>query len=120
MTAERCFGATGSVAKSRYLHKVNNMVRAVEAESPGVSGIDHFSVQSKLAVLSGELHRAGNPTRRPPSASPSSSPGRLRPPPNKIFFSRNDQVRLARPRAIDFSKQQKSYVSCTELDPTIA
>ena len=34
------------------------MVRAVEAESPGVSGIDHFSVQSKLAVLSGELHRA--------------------------------------------------------------
>ena len=63
---------------------------------------------------------AGDPTRRPPSASPSSSPGRLRPPPNKIFFSRNDQVRLARPRAIDFSKQQKSYVSCTELDPTIA
>ena len=58
LTAERCFGATGSVAKSRYLHKVNNMVRAVEAESPGVSGIDHFSVQSKLAVLSGELHRA--------------------------------------------------------------
>ena len=45
LTAERCFGATGSVAKSRYLHKVNNMVRAVEAESPGVSGIDHFSVQ---------------------------------------------------------------------------
>ena len=42
------------MAKSRYLHKVNNMVRAVEAESPGVSGIDHFSVQSKLAVLNGE------------------------------------------------------------------
>ena len=38
----------------------------------------------------------------------------------KFFFFRNDQVRLARPRAIDFSKQQKSNVSCTELDPTIA
>ena len=82
LTAERCFGATGSVAKSRYLHKVNNMVRAVEAESPGVSGIDHFSVQSKLAVLSGELHRAeqlllqqaGSPP--PPPGSPLPRPAR--------------------------------------------
>jgi len=82
LTAERCFGATGSVAKSRYLHKVNNMVRAVEAESPGVSGIDHFSVQSKLAVLSGELHRAeqlllqqvGSPPPPPPPPPPPSPP----------------------------------------------
>ena len=66
------------MAKSRYLHKVNNMVRAVEAESPGVSGIDHFSVQSKLAVLSGELHRAeqlllqqvGSPPPPPPPPPP--------------------------------------------------
>ena len=58
-TAERCFGAVGNVSKARFLHKVNNMVAAVEAES-GIpdSGIGHFRVQSKLAVLSGEYARA--------------------------------------------------------------
>ena len=58
-TAERCFGAVGSVSKARYLHKVNNLVTAVEAESgvPG-SGPTHFRVQSKLAALTGELARA--------------------------------------------------------------
>jgi len=58
-TAERCFGAVGNVSKARYLHKVNNMISAVEAES-GIpdSGISHFRVQSKLAVLNSELARA--------------------------------------------------------------
>ena len=58
-TAERCFGAVGNVSKARYLHKVNNMIGAVEAESgiPG-SGPNHFRVQSKLAVLNNELARA--------------------------------------------------------------
>merc|ERR1719502_698098 len=58
-TAERCFGAVGNVSKARYLHKVNNMISAVEAES-GIpdSGISHFRVQSKLAGLNGELARA--------------------------------------------------------------
>jgi len=58
-TAERCFGAVGNVSKARYLRKVNNLARQVEAESriPG-SGMGHFSVQSKLAVLSGALPRA--------------------------------------------------------------
>ena len=59
LTAERCFGATGNVAKARYLHKVNKMARAVELESgmPG-SGLAHHTVQSKLAVLAGNLPRA--------------------------------------------------------------
>ena len=51
LTAERCLGAVGNVSKCRYLHKVNNLVRNVEAEG-GIpnSGIGHFSVQSKLSV----------------------------------------------------------------------
>jgi len=59
LTAERCFGAVGNVSKARYLHKVNNLVRNVETETgmPN-TGITHFSVQSKLAVLNGELARA--------------------------------------------------------------
>jgi intraflagellar transport protein 172 len=58
-TAERCFGAVGNVSKARYLHKVNNLISEVEAES-GIpdSGVQHFRVQSKLAVLNGELARA--------------------------------------------------------------
>ena len=59
LTAERCFGAVGNVSKCRYLHKVNNMVRTIDTETnlPG-SGQAHYSVQSKLAVLGGELARA--------------------------------------------------------------
>merc|ERR1719197_1434405 len=57
--AESCFGAVGNVSKARFLHKVNNMVSAVEAET-GIpdSGASHFRVQSKLATLNGELARA--------------------------------------------------------------
>ena len=59
LTAERCFGAVGDVSKCRYLHKVNKMVRTIDAET-GLdgSGQAHYSVQSKLAVLQGELPRA--------------------------------------------------------------
>ena len=59
ITAERCFGAVGNVSMARYLRKVNNLARRVEAEQgmPG-TGMGHFSVQSKLAVLSGNLARA--------------------------------------------------------------
>ena len=58
-TAERCFGAVGNVAKARYLHEINDMIEQVETET-GIpdSGISHFRVQSKLAVLNGELARA--------------------------------------------------------------
>ena len=59
LTAERCFGAVGNVAKARYLRKVNNLARSVELET-GVAGTGyaHFTVQSKLAVLNGQLARA--------------------------------------------------------------
>lgn len=59
LTAERCFGAVGNVAKARYLRKVNNLAQSVERETgvPG-TGYAHFTVQSKLAVLNGQLARA--------------------------------------------------------------
>ena len=94
VTAERCFGAVGNVAKARYLRKVralhaparpcalpaqrvrvkpadpvppepfrrrkvNKLSKSIEAETrvPG-TGYAHFSVQSKMAVLNGQLARA--------------------------------------------------------------
>jgi len=58
-TAERCYGAVGNVSKCRYLRKVNKMARAIDAETKLVgAGQAHYSVQSKLAVLQGELPRA--------------------------------------------------------------
>ena len=64
-TAERCFAATGNVAKAHYLHDVNELSAQMDAEmmqagaqpQPG-AGNAHFRVQSKLAVLNNELARA--------------------------------------------------------------
>eukprot|EP00899_Mesostigma_viride_P028336 jgi/Mesvir1/8688/Mv02626-RA.1 len=50
LIAERCFAALGDIAKARYLHKINKIREKVALEM-GTSGMEHFQVKAKLALL---------------------------------------------------------------------
>lgn len=51
--AERCYAALGDVAKSRYIHKVNQAKDEV-VQDVGIDGLDHYLVRAKLALLQHE------------------------------------------------------------------
>ncbi|KAI8818942.1 uncharacterized protein EV422DRAFT_125936 [Fimicolochytrium jonesii] len=48
--AERCYAALGDVARTRYLHEVNEQAAAVAAENH-LEATEHYSVRAKLAIL---------------------------------------------------------------------
>ncbi|KAI9096123.1 hypothetical protein DFS34DRAFT_154359 [Phlyctochytrium arcticum] len=52
--AERCFAALGDVARTRYLHQVNEDAIAVAAEYP-MDPMGHYSIKARLAVLDKQL-----------------------------------------------------------------
>lgn len=55
--AERCYAVLGDVAKSRYLHKVNEMVQEHAAEMGG-EGTHYYMAQAKMAMLAKQFQRA--------------------------------------------------------------
>ena len=57
--AERCFAALGDVAKSRYLQKINKLIKYVEKELvPGSDGMEYYEVQARLELLEKHFHKA--------------------------------------------------------------
>lgn len=56
--AERCYAILGDVAKARFLHKVNSIVREQTELNPNQDPLLHFSVQAKLAMLLRQFHTA--------------------------------------------------------------
>eukprot|EP00357_Protocruzia_adherens_P015873 CAMPEP_0115035232 /NCGR_PEP_ID=MMETSP0216-20121206/41287_1 /TAXON_ID=223996 /ORGANISM="Protocruzia adherens, Strain Boccale" /LENGTH=1713 /DNA_ID=CAMNT_0002414595 /DNA_START=1 /DNA_END=5142 /DNA_ORIENTATION=+ len=57
LVAERCFAALGDVSKSRYLAKINGLIRKYQ-EKTGNDGMEFYLVQAKLAMLEKQFHRA--------------------------------------------------------------
>jgi intraflagellar transport protein 172 len=55
--AQRCFAALGDVSKVRYLQEINTLSDRIEAET-GHSGLEHYQVQCKLALLEKEFKTA--------------------------------------------------------------
>ncbi|CAK0863800.1 unnamed protein product, partial [Prorocentrum cordatum] len=55
--AERCYAVLGDVAKSRYLHHVNEMVQEHAAEMGG-EGSHYYMAQAKMAMLAKQFQRA--------------------------------------------------------------
>jgi len=55
--SERCYAVLGDVSKSRYLHKVNQMVDE-HAQEMGGDGLHYFMAQAKMAMLSKQFQRA--------------------------------------------------------------
>ena len=56
--AEHCYSAIGDIAKSTYLQKVIKILEDYEKDTGRKDGINHYKVQSKLAVLEKQFHRA--------------------------------------------------------------
>ena len=56
--AEHCYGALGDVAKASYLKKIIELLQGYEKETGRKDGINFYKVQSKLAVLQRQFHRA--------------------------------------------------------------
>lgn len=56
--AEHCYGALGDVAKAAYLRKIIELLEGFEKETGRKDGISYYKVQSKLAVLERQFHRA--------------------------------------------------------------
>jgi intraflagellar transport protein 172 len=48
----------GDVAKAAYLKKIIEIMEAYQKETGRKDGISHYKVQSKLAVLERQFHRA--------------------------------------------------------------
>lgn len=57
--AERCFAAVGDVATSRYLKTLNENVKSIDSQG-FQSGVDHYSVRAKLALLDKQFKLAEN------------------------------------------------------------
>jgi len=55
--AERCYAVLGDISKSRYLHKVNQMIMENAAEVGG-DGSHYFMAQAKMAMLAKQFQRA--------------------------------------------------------------
>lgn len=56
--AEHCYSAIGDISKSSYLQKVITILEDYEKETGRKDGINYYKVQSKLAVLEKQFHRA--------------------------------------------------------------
>ena len=56
--AEHCYSAIGDISKSTYLQKVITVLEDYEKETGRKDGINYYKVQSKLAVLEKQFHRA--------------------------------------------------------------
>jgi intraflagellar transport protein 172 len=55
--AERCYAVLGDIAKARYLHKVNKIVRE-ETERTEIDGRHSYQVQARMSMLSKHFQQA--------------------------------------------------------------
>eukprot|EP01022_Parablepharisma_sp_SALTPOND_P020315 TRINITY_DN365_c0_g1_i1.p1 TRINITY_DN365_c0_g1~~TRINITY_DN365_c0_g1_i1.p1 ORF type:complete len:1766 (-),score=259.62 TRINITY_DN365_c0_g1_i1:1103-6400(-) len=57
IVAERCYSALGNIPRAKYLHGINKLIRQFEEKTKS-DGSNFYLVQSKLAVLDKDFHRA--------------------------------------------------------------
>ncbi|KAJ3273642.1 hypothetical protein HDV01_004251 [Terramyces sp. JEL0728] len=57
--AERCYAAIGDVARSKYLHNLNDTIDQSGQDNPNME-LDHYAVRAKLAVLDRQFKVAEN------------------------------------------------------------
>jgi intraflagellar transport protein 172 len=55
--AERCYAILGDIAKARYLHKVNKIVRE-QTEATGIDGRHSYQVQARMAMMAKHFQQA--------------------------------------------------------------
>ena len=56
--AERCYAALGDIPRAQYLRKINKLIWKYEQETGRNDGVEHYSVQVKLAQLNRQFTKA--------------------------------------------------------------